>query len=193
MFSPVTDTQTYRYVETVLTVNWHHALKFRMDVEICTCAGRNPDKNSSEHTWASLARPAKHSPTPGTMKPIHPKHETRLLELWVAHLWAMNRYFIQSSQTATPPLTAAPSYPHQNERKPRTHLLTSKGMVAARFYRRTSGQSYNQRGTIQLSSMLPVVRRYRADVSLGRFAKDDWLRATSCSLWFFFRRNRRTR
>lgn len=56
------------------------------------------------------------------------------------------------------------------------------------FNRGISGQSYTQRTTIQLGATLPVVHRYRADVSLGRFAQADWLRATSCSPWFYFLR-----
>lgn len=62
---------------------------------------------------------------------------------------------------------------------PHTHLLTSKGMMSAGFSGWMNEQNYNQRNIIKLSSLLPAVHRYRADVSLGRFARADWLRATS--------------
>lgn len=73
------------------------------------------------------------------------------------------------------------------ERKPRTHLLTSKGMMMCTLNGGISGQSWSH-GPPHSSVALPVVHWYRADVSLGRFAKSDWLGATSCSAWFCFLR-----
>lgn len=159
-------------------------------MEICTCAGRSPGKGFCEHTWASLRRPSK--------PPIAPQRCPLISN--VTHHWynfgsliygrcLANRYFIQSSQTANHP-PRRPPCPALSERKPRTHLLTSKGMMFSGFTEGISGQSYRLWGTIQLSSVLPVVHRYRADVSLGRFATPDWLTTISCSLWFFFRRER---
>lgn len=52
-----------------------------------------------------------------------------------------NRYFIQSSRTANHP-PPSPPCPALSEKKPRTHLLTSKGMMLAGFTGGISGQNY---------------------------------------------------
>lgn len=67
----------------------------------------------------------------------------------------------------------------QTDRKLCTHLLTSKGMM---FKSLTKGQKENKGLLCSLFLMLPVVHLYRADVSLGRFAEADWLKATSSFL-----------
>lgn len=194
-----------------LRVSWHHPFKFTsvfgegreaVDVEFCTCAGRIrhtfPRSIAEHHPTDSPTKRNSTPPPAETMKPVlEAKVNGRLAQLWPAPfcpVLCQPLFFIYVSQTCQKKLSAAtdPTYPNGSERKPRTHLLTSKGMVL--FARFTGGflekKCYKQQGTIQLSSLLPVVHRYRADVSLGRFAKPDWPRATSCSLWFCFRKAR---
>ena len=122
-------------------------------------------------------------PTPrpqATMWSIHARREVAVPRMWLAP----HRPLIHPLQTqltdwptpATDPSTAEPS-----EGKPRTHLLTSKGMVEAG--RSEGGGRRTRLQTARIcSSTLPLVHRYRVDVSLGRFAQAHWRRATSCSM-----------
>lgn len=76
---------------------------------------------------------------------------------------------LHNTATLEPKWTEAPYSPPNIERH---GVYTFNG--------ESNGQSYRQQPQ-QLDATLPVIHRYRADVSLGRFAKADWLKATSCS------------
>lgn len=115
-----------------------------VDVEFCTCAG------SIRHTFPrSIAEhhptdsPTKRNSTPPPAETLKPVRETkvndRLAQLWPAPfcpVLCQPLFFIHVLQACQKKLSAAtdPTYPNGSERKPRTHLLTSKGMVLfARF------------------------------------------------------------
>lgn len=62
---------------------------FRMDVEICTCAGRKPGKHSCEHTCTSLHRLTKHS-TPRSQ--CH--NEAHSCQTWHTTVTTLARSFV---------------------------------------------------------------------------------------------------
>lgn len=141
-----------------LRVSWHHPLKFTsvfwggrgaVDVELCTCAGR------IRHTFPrSIAGRASSSHRLANKKKLHtPSRRDTEARPWDQSERVLGTTLTRSILPCALPaviihprltdlskkkkkLSAAtdPTYPNGSERKPRTHLLTSKGMVLfARF------------------------------------------------------------
>lgn len=165
-----------------------------MGEEICTCAGREL-RHQTLWTYLSI--------TPPTRQKLYSRaRQCSPFMPTVKHCCYNFESLIRRRCFATPLIHPELPDPLNLPSRHRPHITEPEGKEApysppnierhdvCTFDRGISGQSYRQQATIRLSSMLPVVHRYRADVSLGRFAKADWLRATSGSLWFYFRRER---
>lgn len=146
---------------------WNYALKLLYLVshlgsnrkEICTCAGRNPHKSSVIIPEHHPYRPDNYSTQPATMWPIHAKRydSNSLISRRCFHQPVDSNTALRLQRRA-----AVALYLNPNERKPRTHLLTSKGMMFARLTVRGLADKDTNNGQPYSS-----LQRYRLFIGTG--------------------------